>query len=89
MRFGEVQTSETNDNQQHETVVKVRNGEEVVKEETFREWVQVMRVSDLDDIINQMHIEHALTSKYGAWLEKQDNGTLYVVKYWSKREAIK
>lgn len=86
MQYGEKQTITQDGDAEVESTTKYRHGLPFVEEEVYKERVEIMRPSDLDDIIIQMHIDHALDGIYGAWIEKAANGSrLYAVKYWVKR----
>ena len=84
MQFGEIKSIEGDENKSIETTTKVHNGEVSSHKQEFKERVQVLRATDLDTIIEEMHIKHALDFAHGAWLEKYDNGKMYVVKYYAK-----
>lgn len=69
-----------------ETIAKYRDGIETVRETVYEERVQILRVTDYDTIVEDMHKKHALDIGYGAWLEKYNNGKMYVTKRWIVRE---
>lgn len=86
MQYGEIQHVEGDDNKQKVTTIKLRHGLPFLEESVYKERVQVIRPGDLDTIIGEMHVEHALNESYGAWLDKTNPGRLYVVKYWIERK---
>jgi len=69
-----------------ETIAKYRDGVETVKETVYEERVQIIKVSDYNAIVEDMHAKHALDMGYGVFLEKFNNGKMYAVKKWIVRE---
>lgn len=66
------------------SVKKYRDYAEYVNETVYEERVQIMRVSDFDTIVTQLHIDHPLEDR-GAWLEHGKDGKMYVVKCWIEK----
>ena len=85
MNFGDVRHIKVEGDTEIEHSSKYFSGQVTVDEEIHKERVQIIRPSDLDDIVRQMHIDHALDSTYGAWVEKTNTNKLYAVKYWVVR----
>jgi hypothetical protein len=65
-------------------VVKFNDYAECVNEEIYEERVRVIRPGDIDAILEEMHIRHALDKGYGVYLDKAKDGKLYAVKQWTK-----
>jgi preprotein translocase subunit SecA len=84
MRFGSVIKTTSNNGIVKATVLKYHDYTETVNETVYEQRVQIMKVSDFDTIVEEMHKEHALDKGYGAWLDKTKDGKLYVVKSWIK-----
>jgi hypothetical protein len=69
-----------------EVVAKYRDGIETIKETVYEERVQIIKISDYNTIVEDMHAKHALDVGYGAFLEKYNNGKMYVTKRWIVKE---
>jgi hypothetical protein len=82
MQYGEIKSVEGNDNKSIETTIKMHEGRVTTQKKEFRERVQIMRVTDLDLIIEDMHLKHALDFAHGAWIERSGD-KLYAVKYYA------
>lgn len=82
MKFG-TKTTITHTNGIMTTKIEKYHDGAVTKAEAINEErIPIIRYSDADTILEQMHIEHALTN-YGVWVEKNPtSGKLYVVKCW-------
>lgn len=86
MRFGAIYkiTNDAKTGITSATVKKYRDYNEYVNETVHEERVQILRVSDFDTIVEQLHIAHPLED-HGAWLEHGKDGKLYVVKCWVEK----
>ncbi len=89
MQYGENIIKVVDAGIESEETTKYRHGLPFIEEMIMKERVEVMRPSDLDGIIEGMHIEHAFDDIYGAWLEKTKGGRLYVIKYSVKTRTGK
>ena len=79
MRFGSSYKITKHPNGLIETnIKKVRDYTEIANETIHEERVQIIRISDFDDIMAKMHIDHALED-HGGWVEHGPNGRMYVV----------
>lgn len=81
IQYGEIQENESTEDSTKNKTIKLRHGLPFLEECIYKERIQVMRITDLDTIIAEMHTKHALDEQYGAWLEKAKDGRLYVIKY--------
>lgn len=66
-------------------IKKVRDYNEYVNETVHEERVQIIKISDFDNILQQMHIDHALQD-HGAWVENR-GGKMVVVKCWITKDT--
>lgn len=88
MRFGSQYKITKHPNGIIETAVKkVRDYQEIANETIHEERVQIIRISDFDDIMAKMHIDHALND-HGGWIEHGSGGKLYCVKTWTTKQPI-
>ena len=87
MRFGNQYKIVKNGGITSVNVRKVRDYQEFHNETVHEERVQIIRISDFDDIMAKMHIEHPLTD-HGGWIEHGANGKLYCVKTWTTKRPI-
>lgn len=82
MNFGEIKSFEGDGDKSVETTVKVHDGQVRLEKREYKERVQIMLVTDLDTIIEEMHVKHAFDQAHGAWIEKSGD-KLYAVKYYA------
>ena len=63
-------------------VHKYRDYQEYVNETIHEERRQIIKIQDFDTLVQKMHIDHALSSSYGAWIEKSKDGKMYAILCW-------
>lgn len=87
MRFGSQYKITKNGNITSVNVRKVRDYQDFCNETVHEERVQIMRISDFDGIMAQMHLDYPLTD-HGGWIEYGTGNKMYCVKSWVTREVI-
>lgn len=84
MRYGAVYKYQKDGNKIKSTVQKYHEYSETVDETVYEERVQILKVTDVADILEQMLIDHALKD-VGVYLEHGKSGKMYAVKTWVER----
>ena len=80
MQYGEIKSIQGDDDKSIETTLKMHQGQVRYEKKEYKERVQIMRVTDLDIIIEQMRVDYGLDQSFGAWVEKNGD-KLFAVKY--------